>query len=154
MSWTILTFGKHEGKTLPQVIFSDPDWFFWAIDKEIFKGSLASEARELDRKARNIKLPQKNKKERMVAEYAIHPSTRSFGHMELVPESRPHHVGSTPTFRKDVIDLSTPREMANYDKLVCSILIHSVKYYLFGNRSARMTRKRCEEFFENDENFA
>ena len=28
--WTQLTNTKHKGKTLPQVIFNDPDYFFWA----------------------------------------------------------------------------------------------------------------------------
>ncbi len=37
MPWTELPFGKHKGKTLPQVVFSDPDWFYWAVEKNIFK---------------------------------------------------------------------------------------------------------------------
>jgi len=28
---------KYEGKTSPQIIFSDPDHFFWAVEKDIFK---------------------------------------------------------------------------------------------------------------------
>jgi len=30
MAWSTLPFGKHKGKTLPQIVFADPDWFFWA----------------------------------------------------------------------------------------------------------------------------
>ena len=37
MSWSSLEFGKHEGKTIPQVVFSDPDWFFWAIQEDVFR---------------------------------------------------------------------------------------------------------------------
>ena len=57
MVWSELKFGRHKGKTLPQILFSDPDWFFWAIDDNVFqnKGSLYSEAKDLDYKARNIK---------------------------------------------------------------------------------------------------
>jgi hypothetical protein len=29
--WLQLRFGKHEGKTLPQIVLSDPDYFFWAV---------------------------------------------------------------------------------------------------------------------------
>jgi hypothetical protein len=28
--WSVLDFGKHKGRTLPWVMFHDPDWFFWA----------------------------------------------------------------------------------------------------------------------------
>lgn len=114
MSWTILDFGKHKGKTLPQIIFADPDWFFWAIDENIYskKAVLVNESKELYQKARNIRVPQKDKIEKMLAEYAIHPPTGKFANMELVPNSRPHHEGSTSTFRKSVIDLRTPREIA------------------------------------------
>jgi len=30
MTWTELPFGKYVGMTLPQVLFTDPGWFFWA----------------------------------------------------------------------------------------------------------------------------
>jgi hypothetical protein len=30
MEWAILTFGKHAGKTLPEVFLEDPGWFFIA----------------------------------------------------------------------------------------------------------------------------
>ncbi len=54
-----LEFGEHKGKSLPQVIFSDPDWFFWAYETRIFKGAQEDEAREIYRKATSIKIPQK-----------------------------------------------------------------------------------------------
>ena len=53
MPWSVVTFGEHKGETLPQVIFSDPDWFFWAMAKgESFHwGKLKQEAEEIDRKS-------------------------------------------------------------------------------------------------------
>jgi hypothetical protein len=60
MAWTILTFGRHRGKTLPQVILSDPDWFFWAVDNDVFQGALATEAVDLEQKATAIKIPKRN----------------------------------------------------------------------------------------------
>jgi len=44
MAWSILPFGKHKGKTLPQIVFTDPDWFFWAMEENVFKGPLKREA--------------------------------------------------------------------------------------------------------------
>lgn len=37
MPWSIVSFGRHSERTLPQIIFSDPDWFFWAIEKGFSK---------------------------------------------------------------------------------------------------------------------
>ena len=57
---SILNFGKHEGKSLPEVLLHDPDWFFWAIENHVLEKrlGLAAEARDLDFKARNIKIPK------------------------------------------------------------------------------------------------
>ncbi|ARU49168.1 hypothetical protein [Sulfurospirillum diekertiae] len=30
MDWSIVKFGKYKNRTLPQIIFEDADWFFWA----------------------------------------------------------------------------------------------------------------------------
>ncbi|MCK4334712.1 hypothetical protein KAX06_08040 [candidate division WOR-3 bacterium] len=154
MDWLIVNFGKHKGKTLPQILFSDPDWFFEAIEKEYFKnrGILSKEADDLYRKACNIKIPSAGGPN-MIAEYIIDPSRGKFFDMKLVPEDKPPHEGSSVTFRKSVIDLSVPRQIASYDKLGYSRMLSSVKFYLFGSGSVRMTKKRCEEFFENSDNF-
>ncbi len=154
MSWSPLYFGKHQGKTLPQIVLTDPDWFFWAVENGVFqnKGSLAQEAEEVARKATRIRIPDAEGEER-VAEYIIHPPTRKFSHMDIVPADQPGDKGSSPTFRSHVIDLSVPRKIARYDKLGCRSLLSSVKYTLFGNKSARMTKQRCEEFFDNPDNF-
>jgi len=155
MTWTILNFGKFkgEGKTLPQIIFSDPDWFYWAYNEGVFKNKnqLSYEAEEISRKGSSIKIPCIDGVER-VAEYLIHAPTGKFAKLELVPVSRPLHVGGSPAFRKNVIDLRVPRQIAVYDKTGCSLLLGAVKHYLFG-ANARMTKKRCEDFFSNDDNF-
>ena len=153
MAWSILRFSKHKGKTLPQILFSDPDWFFWAIEENVFKGQLKDEAERIDARARAIRIPN-NTRGKLQAEYFVHRPTGKFGDMEIVPASRPLHQGSSPAFRKDVIDLSVPRNIARYDKLGCRTLLSSAKHVLFGSRSARMTKERCETFFDDPKNFA
>lgn len=155
MPWSELRFGKHSGKTLPQVIFSDPDWFFWAIDNKVFdnKGPLVKkEAADIERKATSIRIPN-NADKKLVAEYIIHSPTGKFARMQIIPADRGQHQGSSPTFRSDVIDMSAPRQFANYDKLGGNLLVSSVKFALFGDKSAKMTRKRCDDFFDNARNF-
>jgi hypothetical protein len=43
MIWTTVPFGKHQGKTLPQIVIDDPDWFFWILPR--LYGRLKIEAR-------------------------------------------------------------------------------------------------------------
>ena len=154
MPWTTLTFGKHRDKSLPQVIFSDPDWFFWALDEGVFegKGRLENETRLLGRRARQIRIPSVND-EPKEAEYLIHPPTGKFATVEVVPASQPRHEGSSPSFRASVFDLSIPRQIAPYDKLDCANLLKKVKYCLFGDSVYRMTKRRCEDFFDDPSNF-
>ena len=52
MEWSIIDFGKYRGKSLPQIIFKDADWFFNGYENGYFKGTLACEASELYRRAR------------------------------------------------------------------------------------------------------
>ena len=54
MLWARVPFGKYTGKTLPEILVRDPDWFFWVLPK--LYGKLASEAQDLARKARAIKI--------------------------------------------------------------------------------------------------
>jgi hypothetical protein len=102
MSWTAVRNGKYEGKTLPQIIFLDPDHFFWAVEIDIFKNNktLASEAKKLNYKARNIRIPEGIK-----AEYWIHRPTGKFDHMDLIPEDRPHQSW---TYSRGGVKISKP----------------------------------------------
>ena len=47
--WILVTFGKSAGKTmsLPQIVFMDPDWFWYMGDKKAFTGALAEEANDI-----------------------------------------------------------------------------------------------------------
>ena len=154
MEWTKVNFGSKKGMTLPQVMFKDPDWFFWAYEKNAFQvqGVLAREAKEIYRKAQKIKIPQRNG-EKMVVEYIIDKTTEKFGTMQIVPESRPYHKGSSTFFRSDVIDMSIPRQIYPGDKFGNQNFILALKIILFGNTSYKMTKRRCGEFFENGHNF-
>jgi hypothetical protein len=40
-----MPFGKYKGKTFPEIIVRDPDWFFWVLPK--LYGKLREEAQEL-----------------------------------------------------------------------------------------------------------
>jgi hypothetical protein len=148
MNWTNINFGKHKGKTLPQIIFDDADWFFWAYENKAFKGALAFEAQEVYRRARSIRVPQKNG-QKMLVEYIIHKPTGKFGEMRLIPDGPGlGHLNVSP-----VIDFYLPRAYANYDKTGCKSLVFAFKVIYFGNQSHRMSKRAREEFFNDDRNF-
>jgi hypothetical protein len=60
MSWSVVPFGRYSGKTLPEIIVRDLDWFFWVLPK--LYGRLGTEARDLARKARVIKIPKAHRR--------------------------------------------------------------------------------------------
>lgn len=152
MNWTPLKFSKHKGKTLPQVMFLDPDWFFYLWYKGGFDNNsyYHDQAMAIYAKATSIRIPQ-NKQEMIEVEYNFHDG-KSIG-FDLVPASRPQHHGSTQTIRSDHIDMSIPHNVANYDKLGYKLFLRSLKLYFFSNASMHMTRDRCEEFFKDDTKF-
>jgi hypothetical protein len=152
MKWTPLDFGKHEGKTIPQVLFKDPDWFYWAlVSKRIFDQwtEYKDQAYEAYRRSRNIRIPIPNKK----VEYVFDGVSGKFADLKLVDENVPRHVGTSITYRKDKIDMFAVRESKYYDKLGNELMLSAIKQILFGDNKYRMTKKRCEDFFNDDNNF-
>ena len=146
MNWNTVNFGKYKGMSLPQIIFKDADWFFHIYENGPFKGVLSNEARELYRRARAIKVPQKNG-QKMLVQYIIHNG--KFGTMQLIPENsgfEGHEVAS-------LIDFKVPKSCANYDKTGYKNFVHALKAIVFGNPSHRMSRTACEAFFNDDNNF-
>lgn len=153
MSWTALNFGKYEGKTLPQVLFTDPDWFFWACEEGVLEQhGYKAEAEKLKKRAKIIRIPNDAKGERE-AEYIIHPSTKNVTDVDFVPKGQKYIRGAGDTIRTKVIDLSVPRSVQNYDKMGCRLMIRAVKPVLFPGVK-RLTKTIVETFFDNDSNFA
>lgn len=154
MRWTELTFGKYAGRTLPQVAFADPDWLFWAVEEGVFKGAsvLRDDATEVYRRAKRIRIPQ-DVGEQLVAEYSVCQKDGRFANVEVVPASRCPHQGSSPTMRLPFFDLSVPRRLCAYDKAGGRALVGALKVYVFGDPDYRLTKERCEAFFDDDSNF-
>ncbi|MER9642391.1 hypothetical protein [Mesorhizobium sp. M0239] len=150
--WTEITFGKHSGKTLPQLLLTDPDYFFWAMEEGgVFKGSLATQAASLLSKARRVKIPKANPDDWSV-EYVCAPDGK-FARFEIVEEDRPRHVGSSLTARSATLDFSFVRGTNRYDKSGYKLFVRNFKYYYFGSSDKRLTKKICEEFFDSSSNF-
>jgi hypothetical protein len=145
MSWSVVPFGKYKGKTLPEIILQDLDWFFWMLPK--FYGRIAEEAQDLARKARAIKIPKSHRKDFEV-EYRYERGDRFRGFAFVEADSIGYSRWST---RLPYLDLSRPLRR-KYDKRGSRILIRDFRLHYFGENK-RLTKERCEMFFNNRRNF-
>ena len=146
MFWSTVPFGKYAGKTLPEILVLDPDWFFWVAPR--LYGKLADEAQDLARKARAIKIPKSNPGKWEV-EYRYEFGDRFCGFGFVEASSAQY---SRWTTRLPYLDLAWPLRRKKYDKRAGRIMIRDFRRHFFGEHK-RLTKARCEEFFNDDHNF-
>lgn len=153
MAWNEILFGKHAGKSLPQVALSDPDYIYWAVEEGTFKSPrLAAELAEVARKGRRIVIPG-NRLTTKKVRYYIDPNVRKLAVVDVIDAEEGPHVGSSRTRESDFFDLSLPRRLAPYDKTGGRFLVQAIKRHVFGKESTRLTRARCDGFFDDPANF-
>ncbi len=152
MTWAILPFGRHKGRSLPQVLFVDPDWFFWAHDGGVLREELGDQGTVLYRRATHIRL-RPEAPGFLGVEYVVEPRIGKLTDVRLVPTPVLSAPGSSQVVRSDWLDLSVARRIAPYDKFGGRLLTATVKRMYFGSPEVRMTRQRCELFFDQPEHF-
>ena len=147
--WTTICFGIHANKTLPQVMLHDPDWFFWAYKEGWFacNPALAREAELINVRARSIKLPDKYKD--CVVKYFTNNRNKFYEFMIF-----PRQEADYAVKQSDLIDMSVSHELAPYDKGGYKRFLATMKSYIFGNKSARITMQRAEAFFNDPSKFS
>jgi hypothetical protein len=146
MHWTPMPFGKYQGKTLPEIIVRDLDWFFWVVPK--LYGRIADEAQDLAQRARAIKIPNQSRNN-LEVEYRYEMGNRfcGFGFVEANSARYSRWASRLP-----YLDLSWPLRRKKYDKRAGCIMIRDFRTHYFGEHK-RLTKGRCEGFFSNDRNF-
>jgi hypothetical protein len=141
-----MPFGRYTGLTLPQVLFTDPDYFFWV--EEVLKGALEIEAEQVARKACRIRIPREPA-EAFVVDYFFEPGGQ-FICFSIVPRDKERHLSSHEIHRANYLDFSCIRDRKQYAKCEYVRFLRCFRNEYFGNKSARMTKERCEEFFNAD----
>lgn len=145
MSWSTMPFGKYKGKTLPEIVLIDLDWFYWVLPR--LYGKIAEEAQDLARKAQAIKIPGPNwKKLEVECRYERDDRFRGFAFVKA--SSAQYSRWST---RLPHLDLSRCLRR-QYDKRGGRILLHDFRRHYFGENK-RLTKERCEKFFSDRRNF-
>jgi uncharacterized protein (DUF3820 family) len=145
MRWSAVPFGKYQGKTLPEIMVRDLDWFFWMVPK--LYGKLGDQAQDLARKVRTIKIP-KSSACKWEVEYQYDCDQRFCGFAFVKADSVLHPRWTT---RLPHLDLLWPLRR-KYNKRAGRIMIRDFRIHYFGEHK-RLTKDRCEEFFSNDRNF-
>lgn len=109
--WSAVDFGKwrSKGKTLPQILVADPDWFFWALDEGVFKGSLLNQSQKLARRARSIKLPAAVISTHCVQHWIAHDG--KYARFDLIERDQGPHHGSSTEVRRLTLDMEFPRSI-------------------------------------------
>jgi len=148
LDWTPLKFGKHEGKTLPQIVLNDPDWFFWALAVGIFHEPQDYEAHLIGCRARSIIIPKPDP-ENWRVEYYFSLDDKFSGFSIVKAEIAGIESGKCQI--SSHLDLSYPRQSRPYDKLGNKMMLKSFKHYYFGG--SNLTKEKCENFFYRRENF-
>jgi len=146
MNWTALPFSKHRGLSLPQALFTEPGWFFWAFRLPL-RESLGYEASLLYPRATRIRVPQEAGDQTAV-EYVLDTRAGGLAAVQLVPEAVGGDGGGSRSFTKPYIDLSIPSQLAPFDKTGGRIIVDFLKVSYFGSTGHKMTRERCERFFD------
>ena len=144
MRWTKLPFGKHLGKTLPQIVAANLDWFYYMLPK--LRGKLGVEGRVLARRMKAVKIP--GRRRRREVEY--YDEDGRFNGFRLVKTSSPMH--SRGAIRLPHLDMSLAANGRTYAKRECRQMIRCFRVYFIG-KNKRLTRKRCEKFFSDADNF-
>jgi hypothetical protein len=145
--WSILNFGRHKNKSLPQVVLCDPTYFFRANDTFVFQLRGYPEARGLAYKARNIKIPKPDGEHWSIVYDYEPPGTTEFRGFRLVQVSTAEEVGLRH------LDLSVVYRRYRSDKLANKCLVRDFKLHYFGKPFGNLSREECEEFFDCDAKF-
>jgi len=166
MNWNIVNFGKYrdKNKTLPQIIFDDADWFFWAYEKGALSqnGIPKDEVELIYTRATRIK-----PRTECYVKYFLYPDGSSWGFgfipIEEAKKNYSEYIGGS-YFGKDYvnldstyrtilkyIDLSFPSQRKGYDKKGCKKFTNDLKSYILYVK--KVTKKIAEDFFSNEDNF-
>jgi len=145
--WSELRFGRHHGKTLPQVLVTDPDWFLWVVRDNILKYQYAAEAEILYKKSRRIRIPKPDP-ENWEVEYRFDEND-GFEGFSIVRVGSYMHAGSDFRHRERHLDLGCLRRP--FDKKGGKNLIRDFRSYYFDDQY--LTKRRVEAFFNDDGNF-
>lgn len=167
MNWSKINFGTNKkvlNKTLPQIMFIEPDWFYTQYEyKDSFlRKKFAKEAEMIYKRSRTLKPLNGH-----YIKYFLFCDGTSDGFSPISiqeAETKFKECIETGNYCQDIgmfdsqqfmimkrLDMRYPKFLQNYDKKSYKIFLNEIKEYL--SLSKRITEEKAIEFFENDDNF-
>ena len=153
MQWIELEFGKHSGRSLPQIAFANPGYLLWLQERDVLK------TRELRRqlsyvlwRAQHILIPDNVDGNRRVRYYGKDWTEKRTTKVEVVGAEVP---SPKSVFSRDVeyFDLLYAVKRDGFDKSGTRLIVAAVKRRVFGDPEVRLTRAWIEDFFNDGSKF-
>jgi hypothetical protein len=153
INWTTIRFGrfKDAGMSPPQVLLSDPDYFYWALRGGAFKGRQAYQAAFLSIRASQIRPPRPNSSEFQFA--ILLDESCSLSEIRLVRKSEPISTSLIVLRRSALLDLSIVKLFPSAQKVSGEKIVAFLKKEFFADSFGELDRRSCEAFFEDDSHF-
>jgi len=148
--WLPLKFGKHAGKTLPELMFIDPGYFYWALSEQVFPAKYVEQATIVNCRMKHM-LPPRPKPDKW--EFLIDlDAKKEFRDFEIVKLGSGDHGSERGRFRfrTQHLDLSI---VAGRPRAVCQKMISRIKAEFFSEAGASLSRPDFEKFILRDRNF-
>ena len=134
---------------MPQIILTDPCWFYWAYSNGIFREPLDEEAAEIASSASVIKIPKKDWKNWSI-HYQLSENNR-FLDFSIIDAQTASQLPPNAIICAH-LDLSFPARLRDYGhRLRYDLMLKSFRHYYFGG--SEPSRWGCEGFFHNFTNF-
>jgi len=96
--WTPIRFGRYEGLIIPEIVWRDISYFYWALSQDVFRGELEHQARIVAGRAAHILPPggddnfefviERNKRGKLMKIAILKKRTRSRARDRLVTRCR------------------------------------------------------------------
>lgn len=147
--WTPLPAGPHEGRTLPEVVFLDPDFVLAALEAGALDAPWLEEAKEVCRRASRIR-PCRGARRAVTVLYhlnAYFPERFSGISVVVKRDQRLSEFRKFSAAESAFLDLTMARRIAPHDPGASRGLVEHLLVTHFGDPNAKLTRRQAEDFF-------
>jgi hypothetical protein len=149
--WSVVNFGKYEGKTLPEIALNYPDYFVWAQREGVFRSrgiDLERQAQDVAFKASHILPPRSNPKMWEI-QYAFDLEMDFLGCFVLKTDG-PEKSGFVIVRREPCFNLFYLARLNRNKRDPCNQLLGHFRYLYFAGKSF-LTRTDCEQFLDDEQ---
>jgi len=149
--WAQIDRGQYESLTIPELVFRDPGYFYWALSVSLFKGQLLLEAKVVECRLRHIKVPSSAPANSV---FVIQLRDGIFRDFTIRAKSLVKVKSRSELRIASHLDLSIV-SLPNFNTdRARGKMLERVKQHFFEKEAHKLGRKDFQEFVGNPDNFA